>query len=41
MVTVEVEGGAELSAWMKAVMAKWTRWDRAVGTELVSPGDGP
>jgi hypothetical protein len=30
-----------MSAGMKAVMAKWTRWDRAVWTELVTPGDGP
>ncbi|HEY1466202.1 MAG TPA: hypothetical protein VGF11_04040 [Acidimicrobiales bacterium] len=38
---VPAEGGAETSAWMKAVMAKWTRWDRAVWTELGNLGDGP
>ena len=36
-----VSGGShtEMSEWMKAVMAKWKRWDRAVWTELAPAGD--
>jgi hypothetical protein len=33
----QARGGPEMSAWMKAVMATWKRWDRAVWTEL-TPG---
>lgn len=39
---VPPEGGAEMSGWMKAVMGKWKRWDRAVWTYLDPAGDaGP
>jgi hypothetical protein len=37
--TAAAEGGAEMSGWMKAVMAKWKRWDRAVWTELAPADD--
>jgi len=36
---VPAEGGSEMSGWMKAVMEKWKRWDRAVWTELVPADD--
>lgn len=36
---VPADGDTEMSGWMKAVMAKWKRWDRAVWTELAPAGD--
>jgi hypothetical protein len=36
---VSAGGDTEMSEWMRAVMAKWKRWDRAIWTELVPAGD--